>query len=123
MWALLPPFVASETQGGPLQRIAPRLSPHRCPLCSEFAKDCTATIPPRTTLDHTVKRVAILLDRPFNSNPVFCRDAILDLSKWIAIRRESVHNQRLRLYRCCMRKTGLLRGRRIEIGRLLYKPL
>jgi hypothetical protein len=31
-----------------------KTSPHRCPLCSEFAKDCTAMIPPCTTLDQTV---------------------------------------------------------------------
>ena len=36
-----------------------KTSPHRCPLCSEFAKDCTAMMPPCTTLDHTVNQMRL----------------------------------------------------------------
>ena len=36
-----------------------RTSPQRCPMCSEFTNDCTAMIPPCTTLDHTVNQMRL----------------------------------------------------------------
>jgi hypothetical protein len=50
-----------------------KTSPHRCPLCSEFAKDCTAMMPPCTTLDHTVNQMRLkCASGPF-LEPLRCR--------------------------------------------------
>jgi hypothetical protein len=63
-----------------------KTSPHRCYLCSEFAKDCTAMIPPCTTLDHTVNQMrptlrVVIIDK--SQRPVIrrFRRAVRDLNR------------------------------------------
>ena len=50
-----------------------KTSPHRCPLCSEFAKDCTAMMPPCTTLDHREPDEAQVCRRAEFLEPLRCR--------------------------------------------------